>query len=106
MAASLFLLALGKKRKAEFPLPNRIIDKWTYAELNFGIKSCSSGTKVNLTACNRTGRLRINSDPTKFSGHMPYRVVICNAFRHNNDQTSYQYANPGLVNVGREPSLR
>jgi len=37
---------------------------------------------------------------------MPYRVVICNGFRHNNDQTSTKYANPRLVNAGREPSLR
>jgi len=89
MAAGLFLLALDKKLKAEFPLPNQIIDEWTYAELNIGIKSSSRRMKINPTACNRTGRLRINPDPTKFSGHMPYRVVICNGFRHNNDQTSY-----------------
>ncbi len=62
--------------------------------------------KINPTACNRTGRLRINLDPTKFSGHMPYQVVICNGFRHNNDQTSSKYANPRLVNAGQEPSLR
>jgi len=89
MAAGLSLLALGKKRKAGFPLPNRIIDEWTYDELNFGIKSSSRRMKNNPTAGNRTGRLRINPDPAKFSGHMPYRVVICNGFRHNNDQTSY-----------------
>ncbi len=48
MAAGLFLLALGKKRRAEFPLPNRIIDEWTYAELNFGFKSSSRKIKKIL----------------------------------------------------------
>ncbi len=48
MAAGLFLLALGKKRRAEFPLPNRIIDEWIYAELNFGFKSSSRKIKKIL----------------------------------------------------------